>query len=265
MNLLRKTILSMTSGVMLLTSPAFAADAVDAQDGAVDPPVQEWSVAIDPLYFWLPGFNGNMRVFGNNASIDVKPRDILANLGNFLEALDGLYMGSGEARKGNFGLQYDIVYLSLGATQNLGDITGGLGLGFSYATGTFAGNYRFYETLDSSLDVIGGIRVTDVQTDLRILAPPAVTDGDTWVDPVVGLKGRHDFNENWFVKGSALYGGFGVSSKSLYDVGAFVGYEWANGIELYGGWRIANTNYSNGSFKWDVTTSGPMMGLTFKR
>ena len=43
-----------------------------------------------------------------------------------------------------------------------------------------------------------------------------------------------------------------VSSQSLYDVAGFVGYEWDNEIELYTGWRIADTNYEDGPFKWDV-------------
>jgi hypothetical protein len=43
-----------------------------------------------------------------------------------------------------------------------------------------------------------------------------------------------------------------------------VGYEWDNGIELYGGWRVAGTDYSNDDFKWDMQMSGPTMGLTFK-
>ncbi len=249
---------------------SYAADPVVVED----PPVAEqvssgWTVSIDPLYTWLPGFNGDARIFGNDISMDITTRDILHHIDDFLRALDGLYMGSGEMRNGQFGLQYDIVYMALVGTKDfaIGPITGGVDLGFKMSKTTLAGNYRFYETQNTYLDAIAGIRITDVQADLTITAGPAglsASDGDTWVDPIVGVKGRYDLNENWYLKGSALYGGFGVSSHSLYDVAAFVGYEWANGIELYGGWRIADTKYDNGSFKWDITMSGPMLGLTFK-
>lgn len=172
----------------------------------------------------------------------------------------------------------DIVYLNLGGTSKFGDdvISGAADVGFSIMMTTLAGNYRFYETADSYVDVIGGIRITDVDVDLTLnlnINPgpgPGLnihrkaSDGDTWVDPVIGVKGRHNLNENWYLMGSAIYGGFGVSSHHLYDVSGFVGYEWNNGIELYGGWRIAETNYDNGSFEWDMTMSGPMLGLTFK-
>ena len=85
-----------------------------------------------------------------------------------------------------------------------------------------------------------------------------------WLDPGVGIKGRHQLGENWYVKGSALYGGFGVSSKRIYDLSAFVGHEWVNGAELYGGWRLSSTEYKKGAFTWDFDLSGPMVGLTFK-
>jgi hypothetical protein len=254
----------------LISAPVNAADPVIIDEASVtEPPPSGWTFAVDPLYTWLPGMNGNIRVFGTDISIDITAGDILSNLKEFIQALDGLYMGSGEARNGNFGLQYDIVYLGLGGTTEFaaGHITGGVDIGFTLSMTTLAANYRVYETQNAYLDAIAGARITHVDTDLTITLGPlgrSATDGDTWVDPVIGLKGRYDLDENWYFKGSALYGGFGVSSSSLYDATAFVGYEWANGVELYGGWRIADTKYNNGSFKWDMQLSGPMMGLTFK-
>lgn len=255
----------------LMVSPAHAADAVVVEEEApvLEPVAAGWQFAIDPLYTWVPGLNGNIRVFGHDASIDITTRDVLHHVDDVLHALTGLYMGSGELRNGKFGLQYDIFYAALDGAKNIGTgpITGGVDLGFKMSMTTLAANYRFYETQESYLDAIAGIRIMNVETDLAITLGPlgiSARDGDTWVDPLIGLKGRHNINENWYIKGSALYGGFNVSSHSLYDVSAFVGYEWANGIEIYGGWRQAYDSYDNGSFKWDVTMSGPMMGLTFK-
>jgi len=253
----------------LASTKSYAADPVVVEEvPVVEQAAPGWTVSVDPLYTWLPGLNGDATIFRNDVSIDITTLDILHHIDDFLGALNGLYMGSGEMRNGNFGLQYDIVYLSLGASKDfgVGPITGGVDLGFKMSMTTLAGNYRFYETQTAYLDAIAGIRITDINTDLTISLGPTVsaTDGDTWVDPIVGVKGRYDLNENWNLKGSALYGGFGVASHSLYDVSVFVGYEWANGIELYGGWRIADTKYDNGSFKWNITMSGPMLGLTFK-
>jgi hypothetical protein len=255
---------------ILVSSNSYAADPVVVEEVPVAEQASSgWTVSVDPLYTWVPGLNGDARVFGNDVSIDITSRDILHHIDDFLGALDGFYMGSGEIRNGQLGFQYDIAYLSLGGSRDIGTgpITGGLDLGFKLSMTTLAANYRVYETQESYLDAIAGIRIMNVETDLAITLGPlgiSARDGDTWVDPLIGLKGRHNINENWYIKGSALYGGFNVSSHSLYDVSAFVGYEWANGIEIYGGWRQAYDSYDNGSFKWDVTMSGPMMGLTFK-
>lgn len=258
--------------IPVVTTTANAADMVVVED--VPAPVAErmapeWTFSIDPFYGWLPGFDGNMRVFGVNASIDITAWDLIQNLDLLLHALDGIYEGSGELRNHQFGLQYDIVYLNLGGSQQFGGnvVSGSLDLGFKMSMTTLAGNYRFYETPTAYADVIAGARISDVEVDLDIALGPGfeLSDGDTWVDPVVGVKGRYDLNQNWYVKGSALYGGFGVSSDHLYDVAGFVGYEWNNGMELYGGWRVAYTDYSNDDgFEWDMRLSGPMLGLTFK-
>jgi hypothetical protein len=170
---------------------------------------------------------------------------------------------------GPYGVSYDVFYMDLSGTREFGNrvITGAVDLGFSLTMITLAGNYRFYESPASYADVIAGARYTKVNTDLGLTLGPLATivsDGDSWIDPVVGIRGRHNFDEHWYVKGQALYGGFGVSSDHLYDLSAFLGYEWANGIEMYGGWRTAYDDYQNGSFKWDITMSGPMLGLTFK-
>ena len=80
----------------------------------------------------------------------------------------------------------------------------------------------------------------------------------------MGVKGRYNLNPNWYMKGSAIYGGFGVGSDWAYDLTGLVRYEWNNGIELAAGWRISDTDYENGSFEWDMQLSGPIMALTFK-
>lgn len=251
---------------------ALAADAIIIEEDPV--PVEEriengWSIAIDPLYGWLPGMNGTLAgANGNSVSFDVTTKDILDNLDEFLHALDGLYMGSGEIRYNEYGFMWDIVYLNLGASAEFGNvINGALDASFKVSMSTFAGSYRFYESATSYADVFAGIRVHDVDIDLDVTIGPASANpsaGDTWVDPIIGIKGLHHFNQNWFVKGSALYGGFGVGSDHSYDVAGFVGYETAKGTEIYGGWRVAGADYSSDDFEWDVQFTGPMLGLTFK-
>jgi hypothetical protein len=256
----------------IIPNTGFAADIIPIEENSVtvtERMAPDWTWSVDPFYSWLPGMKGDLRVLGGaGVSVNVTTGDILENLDVFLSAIDGIYMGSGEYRNSQFGLQWDIVYLDLGGSVAFGNqISGASDFGFKLSMSTLAANYRVLETPTYYVDIIGGLRVTDVQVDLAVtLGPLGVSrsGGDTWVDPVIGLKGRYDLTDNWYLKGSALFGGFGVSSDSLYDLTGLVGYEWNNGIELYGGWRIADTDYENGSFKWNIQLSGPMAGLAFK-
>jgi len=251
-------------------APAASADLIPVEEAPVvaERMAPEWHWAVDPLYSWLPGMKGSMRLNGYQVDLDITTGDILDHFDEFLHAIDGLYMGSGEYRNAQWGLQWDIVYLDLGATRSFGDeIEGAVDVGFKMSMTTLAGNYRVYQSPTAYADVLAGIRITDVQVDAAITLGQFGTsrsDGDTWVDPVVGVKGRMNLSQSLFLKGNALYGGFGVSSDHLYDVAGFLGYEFSNGMELYGGWRIADTDYENGDFAWDMQLSGPMMGLTLK-
>ena len=132
----------------MVVSNSVAADAVIVEETQAPEQASGWTVSVDPLYTWLPGFNGDARILGNDISMDITSRDILHHIDDFLSALNGLYMGAGEARNGQFGLQYDIVYLSLGGSKDfgIGPITGGIDLGFKLSMTTLAGDYRIYET-----------------------------------------------------------------------------------------------------------------------
>ena len=61
-----------------------------------------------------------------------------------------------------------------------------------------AGEYRLLEAPAGSLDILAGARVWHVDTDLSfrggLLDGIGDNDGDTWVDPLVGAKGRFNLH-----------------------------------------------------------------------
>ena len=230
-----------------------------------------FEVNIVPLYLWLPGMNGKVGVFGAPPiDVDLTPIDIVSNLGDFLDALDGLYMGAGEVRYGDFGLAYDIFYLDVSSTAEIDRtvLKGAADIAFSQVMATILGSYRAIEDENMHVDLLGGIRINDVNmsVDLTFDNIPNFTqsDGSTWVDPMFGAKGRMQLSENWYANGTALIGGFGVSSDFVWDVSANLGYQWNNWLDLYAGFRGAGTDYKSGSFIWDVTQYGPVMGASIK-
>ncbi|MEW9835964.1 hypothetical protein [Mesorhizobium marinum] len=255
-------------GLLVAPDAAVAADLPASQPAPTEARFASgWTFSIDPIYGWIPGFKGDVSVFGNDAHIDVTTLDILDNLGPFLRALDGYYMGSGEWRSGRYGLGYDIVHFSVSGTRDFGNriLTGSADLGFSLTMATLTGNYRAFESAKAYADIVAGVRYTKVNIDLDLTVgpiPAAASGGDDWFDPVLGIRGRYDFADHWYVKGQALGGALG-GSDYLYDLSGLVGYSWSNGVEAYAGWRAAHTSYDKDDFTWDVTMTGPMLGLSY--
>ncbi|MEE4235108.1 MAG: hypothetical protein V2I51_00160 [Anderseniella sp.] len=226
---------------------------------------------IVPLYLWLPGVNGTVGVLGSSVEVDLAPIDIISNLGDFLKVLDGVYMGAGEVRYGDFGLVYDVFYLDVSSTAEIdlgGIVTADTDVAFSQVMATVLGSYRAIEGHNMYVDLLGGVRINDVRIDIDVNFGIGdgfeLSDGATWVDPIFGAKGRMDFNENWYANGTALIGGFGVSSDFVWDVSANLGYQWNDWLDVYAGFRGTGTDYKSGSFIWDVTQYGPVIGASIK-
>jgi opacity protein-like surface antigen len=73
--------------------------------------------------------------------------------------------------------------------------------------------------------------------------------------------------ERWELFAGADIGGFGVGSNLTWQWLAGLGYRF----ELLGrksflraGWRMLDIDYTDGGFKWDVTYSGPILGMTVR-
>jgi hypothetical protein len=227
------------------------------------------SIAVSPFYMWLPGMNGTIGVLGTTVDVDLTPIDIIENLGDFLDALDGLYMGTGELRYREFGLMYDVFYLDVSSSREIDRavISGTLDAGFSQTMVTLAATYRFWETEHGYLDALAGARIWDINMDVGAnlnIAALTASDGDSWVDPIVGAKARYNISPNTYLNGWAMIGGFGAGSDFTWDVWTNVGYQWNNWLDLYAGFRAAGADYQNGTFIWDVTQYGPVFGATIK-
>ncbi len=227
-----------------------------------------WEVSISPLYFWAAGFDGTVGVFGAQAEVDVTPIDLYVDhLDDVLHALEGYYMGAGEIRYGKFGFFYDVYYIHLGDEESISK--GILGVdedvGFSLLFSTMAGTYRAYEDETVHIDALAGLRVWDVDLsiglDFNRLGSDNFEDEDTWVDPVIGVKGGVDISDNVYLAGWAMVGGFGAGSDFMWDVYAGAGYNFNDWLSAYAGFRAGGVDYTNDSFKWDMTMYGPMIGL----
>ncbi len=233
--------------------------------------VSGWEVSISPLYFWAAGFDGTVGVFGAQAEVDVTPADLYVhNLGKVLGALEGYYMGAGDIRYGKFGFFYDVYYIHLGGDKAVekGILGADVDVGISLFFSTMAGTYRAYENETVHIDALAGLRVWDIDLsiglDFNRLPSDNFEDGDTWVDPVIGVKGGVDISDNVYLGGWAMVGGFGAGSDFMWDVFGGAGYNFNDWLSAYAGYRAGGANYKNDSFEWDITMYGPMVGLGTK-
>jgi hypothetical protein len=222
-----------------------------------------WTFNLAP-YAWASGISGKVAAFGApSVNVDLSFSDALHHL-------DGIpVMAVGEARNGRFGIFDDILYVKLGAnaTGPLGFAT--VSLTSSEFAGTAMGEYRIVENSTGSLDAMAGVRVWDVQTGLGFhTAFPghpggSFSDGATWVDPMIGAKGRIKVGGRFYLTDWAMIGGFGASSTIDWDVMGGVGYDFNKTFSMVAGYRALGVNYSKGGFVFDVVQQGPFAGMVF--
>lgn len=184
-----------------------------------------------------------------------------------LENLDFAFIGAFEARRDNYGLLVDVVHMRLSTDKATpGPLFGGATVGIKETILTGMGSYRVVELPGGHLDLLAGARLWHVDLDLNfspgILAGRSFSDGDTWIDPMVGFKGTFALDDRWSVSGWGMVGA-GQSDIS-WDVYAAVNYQVDERLFLLAGYRAAGVDYQSDGFLFDIDLAGPMLGAVLK-
>ncbi|MFS2176880.1 hypothetical protein ACCC98_13100 [Rhizobium pisi] len=219
-----------------------------------------WTFTVAP-YFWGAGLSGDIAQFGlPEVHIDSSFSDIFQNL-------DFAFMAAGEARYDRFSVFGDIIYTKLGAD---GDTRRGiLADSVDITSKTFAGllgvGYSVLEDQSGHLDVVGGVRVWSVDTDISfnggILDGIERSDSATWVDGMAGVRGNYFFTPEVYLTGWGLIGAGGADVD--WDVALALGYKFTDTISAVAGYRALGVNYDNDGFVFDVVEQGPILGIAF--
>ena len=245
------------AGMLMLAS------SVSYAERSSDPDAWKHSVSI---YLWLPTIDGTLKYnfgLGNSAEVEAD---------NTLDAFKA-FMGTYEARKNKWSLLVDAIYLDLDdsskssvplpgggalATKGKLDLTG-IQLGLY-------GGYNFYQTDRTSVDLIAGLRYLSIDTDVElqatgpiILSPKISRDSDLY-DGIVGLRGKVNINEKWFVP---FHGDIGAGDSDLtWQTMAGIGYQagWGDTILSY---RYLSWDQSDDELIQDLSFSGPQLGVKF--
>jgi hypothetical protein len=271
-----------------------------AQASATDPDSWRYRVA---LYGWAPSVAGSLTARGQTVDVNASFIQTLQKS----DSLIG-YMGYFEADKGKVGFYLDTVWAKLGFASSSSSWRNPIaGLQISTASNT-AVTYSFaiieagglYEVAKwshspgsfTALDGVLGFRYWNSTIDLnfdfnatadfarlsnalgrnlefsRSLAI-ARSGSIDWVDPVVGLRLRHQFTPNQEVWVRGDVGGFGFQSNFQWQAVGVYSYAWQfTGYQLaaLAGYRALGVNYTNtgNNNSIDLVLHGPIIGLSVR-
>ena len=214
-------------------------------------------------YLWLPTTDVTIDTPRGSVSAELSVKDAL-------DALDFAAMGSLEARRGRLGLIADLVYFDLSAQQStpLGGLFDAATVGNQITALSTLVVYRVQETDRFTLDVGAGARMIWLDAKVRlsggVLPEESFDRSDNWIDPIVALRARVDFDDRWF---GTLYldaGGFGAGSEETYQVATGVGYDLNDRWSLLGGWRYLDFRRENNGNTLDFQQSGVILGAAYR-
>lgn len=247
----------------LITNAAVAADVSPLLVGEPRPAEAEggWTFSVAP-YFWIAGLSGDTAQFGMpTVHIDSSFSDILGNL-------DFAFMAAGEARYDRFSVIGDVIYtkLSADAETPLGILASDVDVTSESFSGLLGLGYAVLDGPDGHLDVVGGIKLWSVETTISLsgglLGRREASDSATWVDGVVGLRGKYSFTPEIYLTGWGLVGGGGADID--WDVALGIGYDFNDRVSAIAGYRALGVDYSDDGFLFDTVQQGPILGVAIK-
>ena len=227
----------------------------------------EWNYEIEP-YLMATSIDGDAsmgRVTGIDLSVDMK---------RIMESLDMAAMVHFEAlNDSGWGVILDYGFMDL--SDDVSGARGGV-VDASLRQGVFEGMlFKRQALTNGTLDYFGGVRWWD--NDIEVEIDPAVLPGaigtkikEDWVDLVVGLRWRHQLNENWQLNISGDIGGFGIDADltSSVSLGAIFNINDRFSLDMrYKGTLVdyeTGTRGVKGYYEYDTITHGPLLGLIIK-
>lgn len=207
------------------------------------------------LYLLAAAQSGTTTVRGVEADLDMSFGDIASNL-------DAGAMVHFRAQSERWLAQVDTIFMRLET-----DITNtSATVEFEQLALEFTGGYR----VTPEIEVLFGARYNDLSGGLRggPMGNLDIGGGVDWWDPLVGAAWQRSLSESWTVRLRGDVGGFSVGSDLTWQLAALAGWDFARQWSLVMGYRYIDMDYQEGSgstlFRYDVVTSGPEVGVSFR-
>ena len=235
------------AAVVLLATVLLESGSSRAQDDG-------WQITVAPYAFGA-SLDGSLAVRGREVGVDLTASDLV-------DRLELGFMGMAAARKGDWGLTGDVLWVALGDSVQMppADIDTDLTIV------TVQGIRR----LGPAADLTFGARCQQVRGEIALGSPFDLEVERTrdWVDPVVGLVLRTPVQRRWHAMLIADVGGFGAGSELTWQALPTIGFDLTDRASIELGWRVIDTDYENGDgaerFAWNVRLQGPAIGFAFR-
>lgn len=249
---IKRTAFLRAVGMLILTSMSVSSWAADQQSG-------KWE-AEGQVFLWGAGVDG---LSATDTEFNIPLEDVLGSL-------DFAAMGSVAARREEWTLFGDVIYLNLGANASIPlqgpnqTVQAQLNLDLRTVTSTFGAAYRVAGSDSSNLSLMAGGRYLsmDVEIDYDFEPGPAgsISGSGNTLDFVVGALGRVDLNDSWYLN---YYGdmGWGDSDRTWRLV-AGANYRMKK-VDLTFGYSVLNWDFDNDSLMREMKLSGPYMAVKF--
>lgn len=227
-----------------------------------------WEFEVTP-YLLGAGMDGTTGTRGVTTDVDSSFSDILDNL-------DAGFMGLFTAQKGPWSFGVEAIYMKLesdgskSVTGPLGRVTvkGALDVTSTMYVGQASVGYRVLDDR-TKLDLVGALRYTKLEVDLDVAIDTAdivfpggarsASGSDSWVDGVVGVRVLHPVSETVSLLGYADVGAGG--SDLTYQFIGGLNWEFRKDFVAKVGYRYMYWDYESGGNVWDMSASGPYLGL----
>lgn len=213
------------------------------------------------LYAFLPKTDAKLSSASGSVDSSLSLKRALDNLGMAA-------MGTFEASNGSWSFIADYMYFDLGLNTPVANPSySGLKTDLTMQTLNGYAAYRVYETPTVDLDIAGGFRWFSLDTDLTLNGTTASTvsaaASESWVDPLVALRGRVQFSEKWYGTGILDYGGFSSDSET-WQLLLTAGYDINENWSLRGGYRYISVDHDVKGTRVEIEQSGPVLGVSYR-
>ncbi len=120
------------------------------------------------------------------------------------------------------------------------------------------------------IDLFAGGRYADVDATLTFdgMGPVGIgrqtVFGDSWVDPLLGIRGTWNLSDKWNIRARGDIGGFGVGSDFSWHAILTAKYQLNETISFKIGYRYLDIDYDDNGFVYNMATSGIAAGVGFR-